>query len=158
MAAEIKPAPGMNQDKFSSKKPILLSKLEGCNDDVNAAVIIPRVDGVISVCDDRTVKVWLKRDSGQYWPSVCMYMVAAPTSLDFCPETRQLFVGLDNGSINEFLLESDYNRMTAIREYMAHQARVAAVVFSLSCEWVLSIGRDKLFQFHSTENGKDHIK
>lgn len=54
MAAEIKPAPGINQDKFSSNsKPILLSKLEGCNDDVNAAVIIPRVDGVISVCDDR---------------------------------------------------------------------------------------------------------
>lgn len=44
--------------------------------------------------------------------------------------------------------------MTAIREYMAHQARVAAVVFSLNCEWVLSIGRDKLFQYHSTENGK----
>lgn len=54
MAAEIKPAPGVNQDKFSSnRKPILLSKLEGCNDEVNAAVIIPRVDGVISVSDDR---------------------------------------------------------------------------------------------------------
>lgn len=54
MAAEIKPAPGVNHDKFStSRKPILLSKLEGCNDDVNAAVIIPREEGVISVCDDR---------------------------------------------------------------------------------------------------------
>lgn len=54
MAAEIKPAPDVAQDKFySSRKPILLSKLEGCNDDVNAAVIIPREDGVISVSDDR---------------------------------------------------------------------------------------------------------
>ena len=54
MAAEIKPAPGVNHDKFStSRKPILLSKLEGCIDDVNAAIIIPREDGVISVCDDR---------------------------------------------------------------------------------------------------------
>lgn len=25
----------------------------GCNDDVNAAVIIPGEDGVISVCDDK---------------------------------------------------------------------------------------------------------
>lgn len=54
MAAEIKPGPGANNDKFSTnKKPILLSKLEGCNDDVNDAIIIPREDGVISVCDDR---------------------------------------------------------------------------------------------------------
>ena len=54
MAAEIKPAPGVNQDKFSSnRKPILLHKLEGCNEDVNDARIIPGVDGVISICDDR---------------------------------------------------------------------------------------------------------
>lgn len=56
MAAEIKPAPGATNDKFSSnRKPVLLSKLEGCNDDVNAAKIIPREDGVISVCDDRFI-------------------------------------------------------------------------------------------------------
>lgn len=48
----------------------------------------------------RTVRVWLKRDSGQYWPSVCQYMTAGATSMNFCPETRQLFVGLDNGNIN----------------------------------------------------------
>lgn len=54
MAAEIKPATASSSDKFSStKKPVLLSKLEGCNDDVNAAIIIPGEDGVISVCDDR---------------------------------------------------------------------------------------------------------
>jgi len=54
MAAEIKPAPGVNHDKFSSsRKPVLLSKLEGCSDDINAAIIIPREEGVISVSDDR---------------------------------------------------------------------------------------------------------
>jgi hypothetical protein len=54
MAAEIKPVSASSSDKFSStKKPDLLSKLEGCNDDVNAAVIIPGEDGVISVSDDR---------------------------------------------------------------------------------------------------------
>jgi len=258
MAAEIKPAPGINHDKFSSsRKPVLLSKLEGCSDDVNAAIIIPREEGVISVCDDRylsvdifqdcvfsifflsarsftrlyyylvslylyfpsleflifvvkiarnffttwthlqtsiflfctlrmyclrgscilntiaivsncityrkmythlhifararmcvcvwtsarslfslsfllnahtsiislhqlqallkgrhlitsftltffyrTVRVWLKRDSGHYWPSICQYMPAGATSMHYCVETRQLFVGLDNGSIN----------------------------------------------------------
>lgn len=53
MAAEIKPAT-QSGDKFStSKKPALLAKLEGCNDDINAAVLIPGEDGVISVSDDK---------------------------------------------------------------------------------------------------------
>lgn len=51
-------------------------------------------------------------------------------------------------------MESDFNRMTAIREYEAHQARVTGVIFALGCEWILSIGRDKLFQYHSTANGQ----
>lgn len=54
MAAEIKPAPRTPNDRFSTtKKPALLNKLEGCTDDVNAAVVIPGEDGVISVCDDK---------------------------------------------------------------------------------------------------------
>lgn len=48
----------------------------------------------------RTVRVWLKRDSGHYWPSICQYMPAGATSMHYCVETRQLFVGLDNGSVN----------------------------------------------------------
>lgn len=155
MAAEIKPAPSSNSNKFSStKKPVLLSKLEGCSDDVNAAVIIPGEDGVISVCDDRSVRVWLKRDSGQYWPSVCHYMPSGATALYYCVETRQLFVGVENGSVTEFTLAPDFNRMTTVRTYPAHQARVTAVVFALTCEWMLSTSRDRTFQFHCSESGR----
>lgn len=53
MAAEIKP-PIVSGDRFNStKKPVLLAKLEGCNDDINQAIFIPGQDGVISVSDDR---------------------------------------------------------------------------------------------------------
>lgn len=56
MAAEIKPATKSTNDKFcTTKKPALLAKLEGCNDDINGAVLIPGEDGVISVCDDKCV-------------------------------------------------------------------------------------------------------
>lgn len=59
MAAEIKPAVRSSNDRFSTtKKPELLSKLEGSNDDVNAAVLIPRENGVISVSDDKLVKLF----------------------------------------------------------------------------------------------------
>lgn len=58
MAAEIKPAPRTPNDRFSTtKKPALFSKLEGCTDDVNAAVVIPGEDGVISVCDDKYANI-----------------------------------------------------------------------------------------------------
>lgn len=57
MAAEIKPAPRSANDRFcTTRKPELLSKLDGNNDDVNAAVLIPGEDGVISVSDDKCVR------------------------------------------------------------------------------------------------------
>lgn len=55
MAAAIKaPASDSSDDRFNStKKPVLVSKLEGCVDDINQAIIIPGQDGVISVSNDR---------------------------------------------------------------------------------------------------------
>lgn len=44
--------------------------------------------------------------------------------------------------------------MTAMKEFLAHQARVTGVIFALSCEWILSIGRDKAFQFHCSVTGR----
>uniref|UniRef100_A0A1B6CDK1 FYVE-type domain-containing protein n=1 Tax=Clastoptera arizonana TaxID=38151 RepID=A0A1B6CDK1_9HEMI len=155
MAAEIKPATTNSNDRFNTtKKPVLLSKLEGCNDDINQAILIPGLDGVISVSDDRTIRVWLKRDSGQYWPSICQYMPSAATCLCYCAETKQIYIGLDNGTISEFVLAEDYNGLVHVKDFLTHQARVTGIVFSLTCEWLLSIGRDKLFQFHCSESGR----
>ncbi|KAK9888618.1 hypothetical protein WA026_000847 [Henosepilachna vigintioctopunctata] len=155
MAAEIKPATQSNDKFCTTKKPALLSKLEGCNDEINSAVLIPGEDGVISVSDDKTVRVWLKRDSGQYWPSICQYMPSGATSIYYTIETRQLFIGQENGTVSEFSLASDFNRMMLIREYLVHQARVTEIIFSLECEWVLSVGRDKVFSFNCTQSGRN---
>ena len=51
MAAEIKPSASSAQG--NTRKPQLINKLEGCSDNINMAVMIPREDGVISVSDDR---------------------------------------------------------------------------------------------------------
>jgi hypothetical protein len=48
----------------------------------------------------RTVRVWLKRDSGQYWPSICQYMAAGATALFYCVETHQLFIGIETGTVS----------------------------------------------------------
>ncbi|KAG8222020.1 hypothetical protein J437_LFUL002781 [Ladona fulva] len=181
MAAEIKPAPGSRSDNYSSaRKPILLSKLEGCNDDVNAACIIPGEDGVISVSDDRSVRVWLKRDSGQYWPSICHYMAAGATAVSFNREKRLLYIGLESGSLSgktktmkigceesiglvldgedieqEFCLADDYNCMTHVRDYPGiHLGRVVAVLCVPSYSWLFSCGRDKCLVMNCTITGR----
>ncbi|XP_013385878.1 WD repeat and FYVE domain-containing protein 2 [Lingula anatina] len=151
MAAEIKsPVPPQG----NVRKPQLINKLEGISDAINMAVIIPREDGVISVSDDKTVRVWLKRDTGQYWPSICHSMPAEASALDYNAETRRLFIGMDNGTISEFQLADDFNRMTQTRDYLAHQNRVTSLYFTLNCEWVLSVGRDKYFTWHCSETGR----
>jgi hypothetical protein len=37
-------------------------------------------------------------------------------------------VGLENGSIEEFLVGSDYNRLDSQRVYHAHTARVTQII------------------------------
>ncbi|XP_018595423.1 WD repeat and FYVE domain-containing protein 2 isoform X4 [Scleropages formosus] len=147
MAAEVHPKP-------QARKPVLLSKIEASQDVVNTAVIIPKEDGVISVSEDRTVRIWLKRDSGQYWPSVYHTMPAPCSCMYFNPETRRLSVGMDNGTVSDFILSEDYNKMTPAATYQAHQGRVTVVLFVLEMEWVLSTGQDKTFTWHCSESGQ----
>lgn len=154
MAAEIKPAPRSGNDRFSTtKKPELLSKLDDYNDDVNAAVFIPGEDGVIGVSDDKTIRVYLKRDSGKYWPSICQYMPSGCTALAYTAETRHLFVGQENGTVSQYVLATDCNHLTLVLDHLAHQARVAAVCHAREHGWVLSCARDKTFAYHCVETG-----
>jgi hypothetical protein len=110
---------------------------------------IKKKDSSLFSC--RSVRVWLLRDSGQYWPSVCHYMGAAATALHYVhQDNKRVFVGLENGVISvkevtpqkllyvehlkntftlitffshvqEFTLSEDYNHMQHVRDYHAHQ-------------------------------------
>ncbi|KAK6296113.1 hypothetical protein J4Q44_G00338260 [Coregonus suidteri] len=146
MAAEIHSRP-------QSSKPVLLNKIEGHSDAVNAAVLIPKEDGVITVSEDRTIRVWLKRDSGQYWPSI-YHTVSSPCScMSYHHDSRRIFIGQDNGAIVEFLLSEDFNKMNHVKTYPAHQNRVSDMVFSLESEWVVSTGHDKSVSWMCTQSG-----
>ncbi|KAF6376969.1 WD repeat and FYVE domain containing 2 [Rhinolophus ferrumequinum] len=50
MAAEIQPKP-------LTRKPILLQRVEGSQEVVNMAVIVPKEEGVISVSEDRYFRI-----------------------------------------------------------------------------------------------------
>ncbi|XP_026779803.1 WD repeat and FYVE domain-containing protein 1 isoform X2 [Pangasianodon hypophthalmus] len=146
MAAEIHSRP-------QSSRPILLNKIEGHQDSVTAAILIPKEDGVITVSEDRTIRVWLKRDSGQYWPSI-YHTVSSPCScMAYHQESRRIFIGQDNGSIVEFLISEDFNKMNHVKTYPGHQGRVSDMVFSLLSQWVVSTGYDKSVSWMCTQSG-----
>ncbi|XP_033033538.1 WD repeat and FYVE domain-containing protein 2 isoform X3 [Trachypithecus francoisi] len=54
----------------------------------------------------------------------------------------------------EFILSEDYNKMTSVKNYQAHQSRVTMILFVLELEWVLSTGQDKQFAWHCSESGQ----
>uniref|UniRef100_A0A8B9GMJ2 WD repeat and FYVE domain containing 1 n=1 Tax=Astyanax mexicanus TaxID=7994 RepID=A0A8B9GMJ2_ASTMX len=133
MAAEIHSRP-------QTSRPILLNKIEGHQDAVNAAVLIPKEDGVITVSEDRTIRVWLKRDSGQYWPSI--YHTVS------CEYYTQ-FIG-DNQTC-QWLFSDDSRLCRYVLK--AHQGRVSDMVFSLQSQWVVSTGHDKSVSWMCTQSG-----
>lgn len=73
--------------------------------------------------------------------------------MDYDHQSKRLFVGMDNGYISEFCVSNDYNRIKLVKNYPAHQNRVKSVLFSPQNNWLLSIGRDKYFNWHCTETG-----
>jgi len=153
MAAAIRrPDSEQSSPEHSVTRPELLYKLEGSTDDVNGAVLIAGENSVISISRDRSVRVWILRDSGQFWPSVCHYMSAAPTALTY--NQGHLFVGLETGHVEQFLLSSDYNRLDTVRQYHGHQGQVSDIIHCVKSGWMLSCARDKYFYFHCVETGK----
>lgn len=46
------------------------------------------------------------RDNGQYWPSICHYASSPCICADYSEQTRRLFVGLLQGTITEYEVNS----------------------------------------------------
>ena len=48
---------------------------------ITGVAIIRNDFGFITCAQDMSVRVWLKRSNGQYWPSVCHFLSSPCTSL-----------------------------------------------------------------------------
>ncbi|CAD5113658.1 DgyrCDS2819 [Dimorphilus gyrociliatus] len=154
MAAEIKDSLPPGVDPNNTMKLQLLRKIDSCEDNINMAILIQNEDGLISISDDKTIRIWLKRDTGQYWPSICHNLPAIPTCLEYEHVTHKLFIGMENGTISEYKVSEDYNSLKQERDYLAHILKVTSVQFSPTDNWLLSCSRDKNFQWHCTQTGR----
>ncbi|XP_002163345.2 WD repeat and FYVE domain-containing protein 2 isoform X1 [Hydra vulgaris] len=140
--------------KPTKKKPILINKLELSNETIHMALFIPHEEAIITVSSDKTVRVWIQRDNGQFWPSICHYMQEVGLCLDFNKESGKVFIGQTKGMIQEYDLSNDCNKLVLRRSYSAHTSNVNTVLFTLDYNWILSCGNDKYFQWHCTKTGK----
>lgn len=148
MAAEIKTKP-------KQRKPNLVGRIEDENHDVvTMLALTPSEDGVITVSEDRSVRIWLKRETGQYWPSVCHFLTSPCTAMCFSPLGKQLFIGLQNGAVEEYRVAEDYNSVYHQRKYFAHTKQVTSCVFGAEKEILVSCGRDRFIVWHWTQNGQ----
>lgn len=131
----------------------LLNKLEGHAKLVTQAAILTDEDGVISISEDKTLRIWLKRERGNYWPSVCHLLPFAPSCFDLSELKHKLFVGLENGTISELTIANDYNRIDHKRYFSSHQGKVTGLLYSDTCSLLLSIGRDKQLHWDDSDIG-----
>ena len=93
------------------------------------------------VINFRTVQIWLKRDSGQYWPSVCQYVPSQATCLHI--HGRDIFIGLENGTVIQYELAPDCNKLEHKIDILSHVGRVTGIHYTNG--HVLSVSRDKTF-------------
>lgn len=149
MAAQIRSTP-------QQRKPTLIGRIEDENmDTVVMAVITPGEDGVITVSEDRSIRIWLKRESGQFWPSVCHFLTSPCSTMFFNSDrNKHLFIGLTSGVIEEFRVADDYNAIYHQRKYLAHQRMVTGVKFDPKKEVIVSCGKDKYVTWHLAQNGQ----
>lgn len=60
----------------------LAQKIEGqLGGRITGISIFTRDDGLLTINEDKTLRVLLKRDSGQYWPSIVQDLPHIPTKL-----------------------------------------------------------------------------
>ncbi|XP_063715182.1 WD repeat and FYVE domain-containing protein 1-like [Symsagittifera roscoffensis] len=120
---------------------------------VNAFAIVSKEDGVITVSNDKSLKVWLKRDNGQYWPSICHFLPDFGTAIAFNERLLKIFIGLNVGVVEEFRVAEDFNSVSLERDFHAHQRPVTDIIYAQAQEYLLSCSRDKTFQYFHTHNG-----
>ncbi|KAB7505958.1 WD repeat and FYVE domain-containing protein 2 [Armadillidium nasatum] len=155
MAAEIKPVSSSNIPRsITPERPILISRVDGSQESINDVRLLAGGKTILSVCDDKSVRIWQRRDSGQYWPSVCHFLPSSPSCLFYADDNRKLFIGLENGTVTEYEVATDWNSITHTRDYLSHQSLVTGLIYDRNSEWMLSISRDKFLVYHCTESGR----
>jgi hypothetical protein len=146
----------------------LVQKVEGQVARVTAVRFLNKEEGFLTINEDKSLRVLLKRDTGQFWPSIVDYLPTVPSSLCFHEESStwviffltlkcfnlfSVFVGLINGAILHYVIAEDMNKLEMVRRFQSHTHSVNGIVYLANEKQLLSCSRDKTIMWHSTETG-----
>jgi WD40 repeat protein len=134
-------------------KPDLVQKLEAQIARITKISLLTKEEGVLTINEDRSVRFLLKRESGQYWPSIVEYLPNIPTAFSYNEESMRLFIGLVNGSVYEYKVAEDMNSLSQERHWSAHGNAVTSVVYCETINTVFSCSKDKTIVWHCTDTG-----
>ena len=99
---------------------------------VTGCLLLPGDDGCITVADDKSLRIWLRREgTSQFWPSVCQYLPSAGTSLYLDNSGEHLLVGTDDGSAYRYQVQQDYNALILQRKFVAHGCAISKITSDL---------------------------
>ncbi|ESN94003.1 hypothetical protein HELRODRAFT_193868 [Helobdella robusta] len=131
----------------------LNGEINNYDENVVAAQAVPSEDGVICISDDKTIKVWIRRSTGQYWPSICYNLPARPSCMSFNEDDLQIFVGLESGVVMEFKVAEDYNKLSHVKNYAGHTAKVTCVTYISANQQIVTCSSDRCVVCFSCQSG-----
>ncbi|TNN21276.1 WD repeat and FYVE domain-containing protein [Schistosoma japonicum] len=137
-------------------KPELVFKIDGLSCNVNDAIFIPGRDSIVTGSEDRTLRIWVRRDTGKFWPTVIELLPSPVTCITYSTDSHRLFVGLDNGTVVEYDVSEDLNHVEHKRDYLSHTARVTGIICTPDMSWIVSASKDRSISWYST-NGSRRI-
>jgi len=94
---------------------------------VHACLPLPGDDGLVTVADDKSLRIWQKRQDNQFWPSVCHYLQSPGTALYLDNSGEHLLVGTQEGTAYRYQVQPDYNALILQRNFIAHTCPIIAV-------------------------------
>ncbi|KNC85695.1 hypothetical protein SARC_02144 [Sphaeroforma arctica JP610] len=127
----------------------VVHEVQGHINNVTCAKFLPKDQVFITGSEDQSLRVWVMRENGVWWPCSIEFLDSSITCLDFDTESRTLVVGTANGVVMLYSVSKDFNTVERVSVMRAHTGNVCAVAANGADGFIASCGDDYLFQVHS---------
>eukprot|EP01134_Creolimax_fragrantissima_P004233 CFRG4233T1 len=127
----------------------VVHEVQGHINNVTCSKYIPKEQVFITGSEDHSLRVWVKRENGVWWPCCIEFLDAAVSCLDFDEQHGTLVVGTASGVVMLYNVSADFNTVERVSVMRAHTGIVCAVNVDGANGFIASCGDDNLFQVHS---------
>ncbi|VUZ40328.1 unnamed protein product [Hymenolepis diminuta] len=138
----------------TGSKPDLISIINGFEGDVHDAVFLNKENYILTSSEDRSLRLWVMRDSGRYWPSVEKVLPSPAVIILYDSPTSRVITGLANGTISDFTLTADLNCINHNRDILAHVDRITGLMWVKELKLIISTSKDQMCTWFNDETGQ----